>query len=159
MALEDVCTLLRGCTILRFLRICIRSVEETPQSIQQLIEPLKAMRGIQESSMSACGSLDDRWVEWNVKSSYCRYLQRVMALPEGTEAPKFVGDEEEPVRDENDIFDMNGEPPYLYVNEWDVPPGFQPGDDDFDPDDESWYVEDYQGMSPPSYNNGVVLSP
>jgi hypothetical protein len=161
MALEDVCTLLRGCTNLRFLKICIRSVESTPGSMQQLIEPLKAMRGIQESSLSACGFLDDRWVDWSMKTSYCRYLQRVMALPEGTEAPKYVGDGEEPVQDENDIFNMNGFPPDLYVNEWDIPPGFQPGDDDFDPDDESWFREYYQGagLTPPSDNGVPAPSP
>lgn len=72
-----------------------------------------------------------------MKGSYGRYLNKIMRMPEGGEAPKYIGDEKEPNQSEDAIFDMIG-------GRWMGGRTFAyPGSDDFDDSmEEDWSEED-----------------
>ncbi|KAE8446316.1 hypothetical protein EG329_012063 [Mollisiaceae sp. DMI_Dod_QoI] len=139
---NDVCELLKKCKQLHILRITLRSIEKTPGSIEMVLDPLRQLRGVKKTSTVCMGMQDDMWVDWNLKGSYGRYLSKILALPEGVQAPKYVGDEIEPNQSDKEIFDTIGGRwcggrifTYPYDMELD-----DPSDDDMD------YIEDFDGF-------------
>lgn len=105
---EDVCALLKSCHQIHMMRISIRSIEEQPGSIEKVMDPIRKLRRIKHSQTVVWSMQDDRWVDWNLRSSYGRYLDKILALPEGVKAPKYVGDEKDPDQTEDNIFDIIG---------------------------------------------------
>jgi hypothetical protein len=90
---EEVCELLRSCHKIHKLTINVQSNENEPGSIEKVLEPIKRLRGIQGTKVDvfAC---DPSWESeiWAMRQSYERYLEKIIAMPEGTEAPKYVPD-------------------------------------------------------------------
>lgn len=105
---EEVCEKLKECHQIHILRVSVRSIEKTPGKIEKVMDPIRKLRGIKQTNTVVFAMQEDRWVDWNLKGSYGRYLNRIMAMPEGTKAPKYVGDEKEPNQSEKNIFDMVG---------------------------------------------------
>ena len=126
---EEVCGVLRMCRKIHLLRVSLRSVERTPGSMEMVLAPIRKLRTIGRTHLTVYSMQKDRWVDWNLKGSYGRYLNRVMALPEGTEAPRYVGDEREPGQSEDGIFDM-------IWGRWMGEKTFEYPEDEFDEDDQ-----------------------
>jgi hypothetical protein len=78
--------------------------------------------------------VEDSFVYWNLKGSYGRYMNRIMALPERADTPKYIGDEKEPNQSEDSIFDMVGA-------RWMGGHAFAYPEDDEEGDDEDWLDE------------------
>ena len=105
---EQMCDIFKVCHQIHCLRISVRSIEKTPGSIEKVMDPIQRLRGIKKSCPVVFAMQEDHWVDWNLKGSYGRYLNEIMALPEGTDIPKYVGDEKEPKQNDKNIFDMVG---------------------------------------------------
>ncbi|CZR56224.1 uncharacterized protein PAC_06112 [Phialocephala subalpina] len=106
--MDNVCELLKGCRQLHCLRITLRSIEKTPGSIEKVLHPLRQLRGVKKTSAVCMGMQDDMWVDWNLKGSYGRYLNKILGMPVGAKAPRYIGDEKEPNQSDKEIFDMIG---------------------------------------------------
>lgn len=137
MLVHEVCALLRSCHQLHMLRISIRSIEDTPGSIEIVMDPIRKLRRIKRTRMVVWSMQEDRWVDWNLRGSYGRYVDRILALPESVEAPTYVGDEKEPNISEDSIFDIIGATwmggtTFVYPDD---------SDDEFDDDDDGDYED------------------
>jgi hypothetical protein len=105
---EEICEELKACHQIHCLRVSLRSVEETPGSIGKVMEPLQRLRGIKKTNAVVAAMREDRYVEWHLRASYRQYMNDIMTLAEGTEAPKYVHDENDPDQSENSIFEKVG---------------------------------------------------
>jgi len=105
---EEVCEMLQRCYSVHRLRLSVRSIEKTPGSIEKVMNPIRQLREIKRTNPTIYSMKDDNWVDWNLKGSYGRYLNRILGMPSGCEAPKYVGDEKDPNQSEDNIFDKIG---------------------------------------------------
>ena len=105
---KDVCGKLKECHQIHVLRVSVRSIESKPGSVEKVMDPIRSLRRIRRTTPVVFAMQDDKWVDWNLKGSYGRYMNKIMALPEGTTAPKYVGDEQEPNQNDRNIFDTVG---------------------------------------------------
>lgn len=138
---DRVCALLASCHKINVLRVSIRSVDEKPGSIENLLKPLKELREIGKLKIVIWSMQKDLWVDFNLKASYALHLNKVLALPKGSPEPKWI-DPRNPDESDPSIFDIIG----AY---WNRKSGFQlysPLDDDVDndvdEDDEDFEDED-----------------
>ncbi|KUJ23755.1 uncharacterized protein LY89DRAFT_1956 [Mollisia scopiformis] len=106
--IDNICDLLGNCRQLHMLRISIRSIEKIPGSIELVLHPFRQLRRVKKTSVVCMGIQDDMWVDWNLKGSYGRYLDKILGMPDGAKAPKYVGDKKEPKQNDKEIFDMIG---------------------------------------------------
>lgn len=140
--IQKVCGLLKSCYQLHMLRISIRSIEEIPGSIKVVMDPIRKLRRIKRSKTIVWSMQEDHWVVWNLKESYGRYINRILALPEGVEAPKYVGDEKEPNMSEDSIFDIIGAT-WMGGTIFAYPEDIDSDDDDDDDDTMDDFFDDY----------------
>jgi hypothetical protein len=105
---QQLCGMLQKCHQIHLLRVSLRSIERTPGSIEKVMDPIRNLRGIKHTIPVVFSMRHGRWIDWNLKGSYGRYMNKIMAMPHGAAAPKYVGDEQEPNQDERNIFDMVG---------------------------------------------------
>jgi hypothetical protein len=133
---EGVCGLLKKCKNIHLLRLSIRSIEKTPGSIEMVMDPIRKLRGIKKTHAVVFAMQEDKWVDWNLKGSYGRYMSRILEMPKGGVAPKYVGDEKEPDQSEDDIFDMIG-------GRWLGGRRFEYEEDGSEPTDEEWDEQDH----------------
>lgn len=105
---EEVCGMLQRCYSIHRLRLSVRSIEKTPGSIEKVMDPIKQLREIKSAIPTIYSMQDGNWVDWTLKGSYGRYLNRILSMPLGCEAPKYVDDEKEPNQSEDNIFDKVG---------------------------------------------------
>jgi hypothetical protein len=131
----EICEKLKECHQIHVLRVSIRSIEKTPGSVERVMDPIRSLRRIKQTNTVVFAMQEDQWVDWNMKGSYGRYMNKIMAMPEGTVAPRYVGDEKEPNQNEKKIFDMVGGK-WLGGRSFAMPMPDEEDDDDIDEDED-----------------------
>lgn len=66
------------------------SNEYTPLSIELVLDPIRQLRGIQNSTCSVVQGGPNLSGAFCLKSSYMDYLSMIMSMPKGAKAPKYV---------------------------------------------------------------------
>jgi hypothetical protein len=89
---EEACELLMSCDKIHNLTINVQSNEIEPGSIEQVLEPIKRLRGIKGTRVDVFACEPSESEIWSLRPSYEGYLEKIIAMPEGTEAPKYVPD-------------------------------------------------------------------
>jgi hypothetical protein len=136
---KEVSALLKQCTKIHHLTVIIFSCEERPRSIHDVLEPFTHLRGI-KTVTCFCGKLDESGTEFELKEGYNTYLTKTMALPEGTDASKYV---HVPEKDGDEGLDPEG---IFYITELDEDYDYHDdyGSDDFTNGVNIPYDEDYE---------------
>lgn len=63
---EEVCRVLKECKNIHVLRLSIRSVEKMPGNIEQVLDPVRKLRGIKRTHPVVYAMQEDQWVDWKL---------------------------------------------------------------------------------------------
>jgi hypothetical protein len=88
----EICDILKQFLHIRLLQLSIRVFDKSPDNIELLLKPILKLRNIIEVKPAVFSKRDgdEDWIDWTLKMSYQRWMNHVMALPEGAEVPEFV---------------------------------------------------------------------
>jgi hypothetical protein len=88
----EICDILKQFLHIRLLQLSIRIFDKKPDNIELLLEPILKLRNIIEVKPAVFSKRDgdEDWVDWTLKMSYQRWMNRVMALLEGAVVPGYV---------------------------------------------------------------------
>lgn len=89
---KQACNVLRQCRQIHSLYIEIVGEDEHPDGIKDLLDMIMELRNIRKATVVA---RNESMRGWYLRPQYARYMARVMALPEGAKAPKYVRVEDE----------------------------------------------------------------
>lgn len=152
---DEACGILKTCHHLQQLRISIRSTDNEPGSIENLLVPFRELRGVRHTEISIRGAQANRLTSWRLKSSYAKYFSILLSQPRGTPPITYIGDDKASNEGETNIFDTHKDiwnlgQEFNYDNEG-SDFGFE--DDDEEIDDGDFY-DDYEDYDDPlSYHN------
>jgi hypothetical protein len=127
---RELYQLLKECDKIHNLVVAVYSNERKPGSVQKVLEPITQLRGIEVSVCDVYQAGPTMQDGFELKNSYRRHLQEIMAMPPGIKAPEYVADESEG-QEENGVFLLLSDP-----------------DDTAEDDEDDEEFEDYEAYHP-----------